>query len=986
MIFLKITLRTFAVLFLLISLQASAEERLTSRFLYFANDPQCFVWPSFAWEKKQIANNRAVLRYTTENNLFYRYKPNFKGLEGTAEVFIYKYTTNAVLDTKVLVEVAHAGKIDTLHVDFNTTRDQWVSLGRYVFTGEQGKEYVQITRQSETNNGSITPILPIRFDLYYDTNTKPVSNTPKIAVGLSTSGNWKAYKKSGYRELLSAFLSTEKGDVATWNPGIALSGKLNIYLYRPNIKANDVYRLVHNGKMDELRLKNLTFANLDLFNPVTSQGWYKLGEFDFSGHGNEYLQLEKLTADSSTVDCMMLEKVNLDGTLLDRVVVTPKQFDGSIRPTAAKISLEEKIKTTQQIVGLSPNNNGHSIATSSKNGSTIYSRALFSSGNAHRFVWNPCIVEAGEYDLYYFPYYLPTSGGTFEIYANGKRTETVVKLSDMVAQKHLYVGKYSFAADKRDEYVVMSDINRASDVTFEKSLANGAVLKQVVVTAHPYFVEFVYDDTKNLSECHELGEMVRRGFVKPIKQNTFGVNKPVSTKEYVAILQLMLDSMQVKYTQEALLYKVNSEPKSLITRDNAAQLMLNAMECSGRYANVCNYFKASSQSILQKYTDNKAVVNAEAVARMIEMSVIKLPSKNLIDPTKQLNRKEAILLLKEFFEQVLCSGPPARADWEISFFDEFEGNQIDWTKWYADDAVRFKNVSAKWKENCMVENGLFKGYNFMDNHEVPYSSGNLHSVYRQTYGFFESRYKYPDKAYGSHSSFWANSRGGDFNYNEGAYPNSVSNNNYFLRKGENFHDFAMPTNMAHDFHTVSGYLNDKDLFYGMDGRISWEIKDYPRLYSDDKDITSPFGKTTNSPYNAMISTVVTYFDGPLDRDRIDGSYMACDWVRAYKEIKWKPEVVSLTQLSATEWELKFNKPMDAGTINNSTVKVVDLGENTFNVNVKCINPMRFVLKFNDGFKISNTTQLIVTNSAKDALGTNLDDKVTLPFNSKVYKK
>jgi hypothetical protein len=927
------------------------------------------IWPSFAWEKKQITNNRSVIRYTTDNNFFYRYKPKFNGLGGNAEVLIYKYCTNAILDKKVLVEVAHAGKIDSIVVDFNTTRDQWVSLGHFYFTGDADKEYVQITRHSETNNGTITPILPIRFDLYYNTNTKPQTNVHKLPIGLSTKGNWKAYKKSGYREQLPTFLSNNKGDVATWNPGIALSGKINIYLYRPIIKVNDVYRVVHNGKIDELRLKNLTFANLDLFNPVTSQGWYKLGEFDFSGKGNEYLQLEKLSTDSSTVDCMMLEKVNLEGTLLDRIVVTPKIFNRKFTASYSKISLEEKIKITKQIVGLSPNNNGHSIATSSKNGSTIYSRALFSSAPKHHFIWNPCIVEEGEYDLYYFTYYLPTTGGKFEVYANGKKTETIVKLTDMVAQKQLFVGKFNFAANKRDEYVVMSDINRASDLTFEKKLADGAVLKQVVVTAHPYFVEHVYDDTKNLPECHELGEMVRRGFAKPLNENTFGINKAVSTNEYVQTLQLMLDSMQVKHTKTALLYKVKSAPRSQITLDNAAQLMLNAMECSGRYSNVRNYFKTTPQTILQKYTDNKEVVNNEAMARMIETGVLKLQNNNIIEPTKKLNRKEAILLLKEFFEQILCSGPPARADWEITFFDEFEGKQIDWTKWMADDAVRFKGVSAKWKENCVVEGGIFKGYNFMDNHEVPYSSGNLHSVYRQTYGFFESRYKYPDRAYGSHSSFWTSSRGGDFNYNEGAYPNSVSNNNYFLRTGENFHDFAMPTNMAHDFHTVSGYLNDKDLFYGMDGKVSWEIKDYPRLYADSKDTTSPFGKTTNSPYNTMISTVVTYFDGPLDRDRIDGSYMACDWVRVYKETNWNPEVESLTQLSPTEWVLKFNKPMDAATVNTQSVVI----EGNRAYRIEQINSMRYRIVF---YKIENLlvkNQISINSKVKDTRGVTIEE-------------
>jgi hypothetical protein len=139
-------------------------------------------------------------------------------------------------------------------------------------------------------------------------------------------------------------------------------------------------------------------------------------------------------------------------------------------------------------------------------------------------------------------------------------------------------------------------------------------------------------------------------------------------------------------------------------------------------------------------------------------------------------------------------------------------------------------------------------------------------------------------------------------------------------------------------------------------------------------VYSPFGKTTNSPYNAMISTVVTYFDGPLDRDRIDGSYMACDWVRMYKETSWKPKVESLTQISPTEWELKFNKPMDAETINNSTVLVFDSNEKPINLSVRVINNMRYVLKFNQGFTSKNNYKLKITGLAKDIFGESLFEK------------
>jgi len=971
----------FTVALLMFGAKSMAGERLISRFTYFANDPQCMIWPNFAWEHKYIAKNRAVLRYAKDKDFFYRYTPKIKGLPGVAEVFLYKYSCNPKFDNRVLTEVFHGGKMDTIYVDFTSTRDAWVSIGRFRFSGD-GRDFVQFSRIKPTDNGEITPVLPIRFDLYYDTQTRQLSKQEMIAalpVGLSTHGSWKSLKKSGYRPKFNTLMSTAKGDVATWNPGQAMAGKLNIYLYRPNVKANDIYRVAHNGKVDVLRLQNLTFANLDLYNPVTAQGWYKLGEFDFAGKGNEFLQVEKGGNDTTLLDCMILERVNLEGTLLDRTVVTPMQFDGKYKAGSQSLSLEEKIKTTKQMVGLWPNNNGHSISTSSRNGSTIYSRALYSSEKSPRFVWNPCITEPGEYTVYYFPYFMPNSGGKFEIVANGTKKEVKVNLKDLVVQQQYPVGRFAFAGGKSDEYVVMSDINRASDVTFEKEKAGGALLQQVVVTAHPYFVEYRYDDTKNLPAGHDLGEMVRRGFVLPVSPSVFGVSKPYTVQEFIRVLKQMLDSADVKYKDQSLLHLVNgtSGLNRAVTLNEAAQLMLNAMELSGRYANVRNYFKSASQTILEKYTGVKAVKNTEAVARMIEMDIIKAKKQPEIVADKVMNRMEAILILKEFNEQILGSGPPARADWEVTFFDEFEGTQINWDKWYADDAVRFNGVSAKWKENCVLEDGLFKGYNFMDNHVVPYSSGNLHTVYRQTYGFFEARYKYPDRAYGSHSSFWANSRGGDFNYNEGAYPNSVSNNNYFMQKGTNFHDFATPTNLAHDFHTISGYLNDKDLFYGMDGKITWEVKNYPQFYSDAKDYYSPFGKTTNSPYNTMISTVVTYFDGPLDRDRIDGSYMACDWVRIYKETTWLPSVEAFTRVSPAEWIIKFNKPMDVQSINRESLKIE--GSKVPSYRIERINDMRFRIVFSEPTGEISNYKLKVKSTAKDNRGQSLEKETELRF-------
>lgn len=912
------------IICLYLSIAAIAQERLTSRFTYFSGDSQCSQYASFCWQHKIVTNNRAVLNYTIDKGLYYKYTPNFKGLSGSAEVFIYKYTGSENFDNNVLVEIVHAGRIDSLVVDFTSKKDHWESIGKFSFNGD-GKEFIRFIRVTDNSSKIITPILPIRFDLYYNTMTRLTTveeSNIKLPIGLSKVGHWKSYTKSSYRPKYLNYVSKTKEDSAIWNPGFVLKGNINIYLYRPFTNSKDIYSVIHNGKVDKILLSNLKYANLDLFNPITSQGWYKLGAFDFNGTGNEYVKVLKTSDDSTLLDCIMFEEVKLDGTILNRLIVTPNSYNGSFLKNTKEISLEQKIRSTKKVVGLSPNNNGLSVVTSSKNGSTIYSRALYSREKYPFFTWNPCITESGDYDLYYFVYYIPNGNGSFEISSNGGKVITPVLQSDLKAQQQYFVGNYRFKGALNDEIIEMKGLNRASDITLEKSEAEGAILKQTVVTAHPYFIEYSFLDSKNLSNEHDLSEMVRKNFIKPISDLNFGVNLPMTIEEFSNVLRTILDTNMVRYTTLGLF---NHFPKSVdknkqITIEQASQFFLNAMEMSERYLNVHNYFsKKNNKYIFSNSIDSNYL---EGFQKMQDMFLINDSILYKSKINRYLNRYDATLLLKQFNEQILCSGPPSKSDWDITFYDEFDGDKMDWNKWIADDAVRFKEVSAKWKENCVVENGIFKGYNYMDNHTVPYSSGNIHSNFRQTYGFFEARYKYPDKAYGSHSSFWTSSRGGDFNYNEGTYPNSVSNNNYFLKSDTNFHDFATLTNLSHDFHTFSGYLNSQDLFYGMDGKITWEVKDYPRFYSDKIDPNSSDIKSTNFPYNIMMSTVVTYFDGPLDRDRIDGSFMACDWIRLYKEIKWDPAIDTiLLQKSNNEketiFELKFNKPMDTASISKS---------------------------------------------------------------------
>jgi len=832
-----------------------------------------------------------------------------------------------------------------------------------------------------------------------------------VATGFSKSGTWRNSAKAGYRTTSIPLESNTAGSVAIWNPGNSDTGNMELYVYRPKKLTDDKYEIFHNSKVDVVYLKNLKQSNLDLvsttngspLNPVVAQGWYKIGEYDFSGNGNEYVRMTKNSTDTSFVDCMMFESVKYEGTILHRTVVTTNPYTSGLFTGNYPATPEQKEKATTGVptIGFSPSDLSTTSA-SMYNGSTIYSRALYLASPASTYYWNPMIVEPGDYDFSFFAYYSTSSAVTFSVKSNGGTSTKTIPQANFVQGTFTPVGTYTFAGGLTPEFIQMTNSTRASDILLEKKISNSAILKQVVVTVHPYFKEIVFDDTKDIAAQHAISFMVNKGYISPMTDTRFSPATSMTRAEFIKSVSLMLsltpNSALPNYSdvnsdhpyrgyigiarQSGLLYGLpdttNIFPEIAITREVAAQILLNTMEYAGRYTNVKNLFKTKPALILQAYADAASVspFAREAYARMLETRVMQPVSGNNLLPVRALTRAESAVLLKEFLESILGSGPHSRkTDWEYTFGDEFDGNQLDYDKWTCDDYVRFDGVSAKWKENCVVEDGMFKGYNFLDNHSVPYSSGNIASIFKQTYGFFEARYKYPDKAYGSHSSFWVStpSYGGDFNFNEGTYPNAISNNNYFMTSPANFHNFVIPTNMAKDYHTIAGYLNSTDLFYGLDGKKSYDVPDYPALYAT--------GKSTNVPYGVWMSTVITFFDGPLDRDLIDGSYMACDWVRVYKEAVWLPEVEVDDCLPAQNAQkqpvnilpvIKFNKPMDLSTLNVTNIVVTETNGSTVpSYTIQQMTPLRFGIKFSQNLQNSKTYNVLVKMSVKDAIGNSM---------------
>lgn len=986
---------------LFLAIAGQAQTNLITRQVITAQDSLCSYSNKIVWNAVQVFPNGLKYPSTTSANSYVDYKFSLQpGLVGEVEIFVFKNLPEPViksdgLDDRALVIIQHAGIKDSLtNSNFFADKDGWVSLGKFRFDGDT-EEFLRVKRLTKNSNKyTIAPTF--RFDWYFDLNArvqKPDELLVNFPKGFTNKGNWGTSARKGFSDSKSKE-SVTKGAQAIWNPGKLPKGKTAIYIYKPSVKSRDRYEIFHDGKVEEVYLNYREYANFKMYNPVALQGWFKIGEFEISGSGNEFIQLTKTANDSTYADCVYFESVELDGTLVNRIVVTPKSFEGESAEAKATITLAQKEKQTKIDPGFSPIYNEDDVATSMKNGYTFYGRAYWLKSGKGQYFWNPLITEPGDYDVYYYTYYPVKNSGKFIVVHNGKEDVIELGINSFGDQNFTKIGNFSFSGGSRDEYVIMSGLDRASDMMFVKTIGEGSILKQRIVTGHPYFKELTFEDTERHPFKHDISFMVIKGFVQPENEFHFNPEANVSIRFFLDAIFKMLTARKNAMADSSLFTIDESVSYSLLfglpdqsqkqnlTRAVALKILLNAAEFTGKYQNVRNIY-VGNETITKTALDASTPDFAKkAFEKLSALGVISAGQ-----PNKLMTKAEVTHLLKEFLEQVLQSGPSANSDWELTFNEEFNGKNIDYSKWNVTNTIRFKGLSAKWAENSVVENGVYKGYNFFDNHQVPYSSGEIVSKFKQTNGFFEARYKYPDKAYGSHSSFWTSSSGGDFNYNEGTYPNGISHNNYFMSSFRAL-NFKTRDNLSRDFHTISGCLDSVDLYCGLDGQITYEVKNYPKYYGQNR--------TTQVPYGFWMSTIVTYFDGPLDRDRIDGSFMAADWIRAYRKIIWQPALEkdatfptdkSTNQDLKVSPVLKFNKPVNTALLNKQQI-IVSAGKDGVvpEYSIKIISPVRVQLVFKQPLSSDCNYKITIKKGVKDLIGNESAGDEVITFRTKIGAK
>lgn len=125
------------------------------------------------------------------------------------------------------------------------------------------------------------------------------------------------------------------------------------------------------------------------------------------------------------------------------------------------------------------------------------------------------------------------------------------------------------------------------------------------------------------------------------------------------------------------------------------------------------------------------------------------------------------------------------SDWQLVWQDDFDyaDEELD-ENWESQNGPSGHILCSRWRENAVVADGILQLINLKEQRgEQEWTSGNIWTRRRFTYGYFECRYRYAG-ATGTNNSFWLMTRGADpaqgkrfeIDINEGHYPNEVNTN------------------------------------------------------------------------------------------------------------------------------------------------------------------------------------------------------------------
>ena len=328
-------------------------------------------------------------------------------------------------------------------------------------------------------------------------------------------------------------------------------------------------------------------------------------------------------------------------------------------------------------------------------------------------------------------------------------------------------------------------------------------------------------------------------------------------------------------------------PNIPITRQEMSAMIVNGVKTAGKFKNTlieADYF-------LKDFTDKDSIAPwaKEFVARATELEIIKGIEKNgnlTFSPEENSTRAQAAVMLKRFLDVDAYVGPLGEGEWELTFHDEFDGDDLNDDVWDSVNGPHSHIASSRYRENVEVHDG--KAYLIGKDEDKGGKNWTTASIWTkefdQTYGYFEAKYKYPESESMNYNiAFWLyksminvnDTKYYEIDINEGRMPGTVQtaehwSNDNMEGRGSKYDYQWMTDDYRDEFHVFSAEWTENEIVFYVDGR---EIRRHATTYS-------------NHPMQVYLSTAIMKeaTEEELLKD-VDGKAMEVEYVRVYQRKK-----------------------------------------------------------------------------------------------------
>ena len=761
------------------------------------------------------------------------------------------------------------------------------------------------------------------------------------------TGNWLNSGLAGYYDTFkqantSTRYSFDPSAKASWGTG-GIKGEAEVSIYKLSHANSDNkarIQVAHNGKTETFYLD---------FTEGTS-GWVSLGLFDFAGTADEGVTLDNeetaLTCRANAVryeQCFVkVQSEQENGKQIQTTYVNTDAFDGLPKKSSkqnvnyettpelrldydyvkdgvrviidgGKINIAKK-DFIEGNIAVNTNICKMSVPLSEieiQDGQSFVMEAIYSDKTAQGVIGKAVdfnfYIQNGDEKVAFAtknkPIEVKITADTYD-----KENTTLVKITD---------GKTSFIPAFIDNYGAFGEVNGAyTGVTFEEKLkvfqnpvfAMGKINESQTLAIYKGNIQM--PDMAGHWAQADVNLMASKGMVYG-KGDGYDPESPVTRAEFCTLLLRAIGvdvsntpsgykdvsenewySPYVSAAKQAgifdgMPYTDTFEPDKAITRQEMSAMIVNGVKCAGKFKNTM----IESSYFLKNFADKDSIAPwaKEFVACATELEIIKGIEKDGVltfSPEENSTRAQAAVMLKRFMDVDEYVGPLGEGEWELTFHDEFDGDDLNDDVWDSVNGPHGHIASSRYRENVEVHDG--KAYLIAKDEDKGGKNWTSASIWTknfdQTYGYFEAKYKYPNsKSMNYNIAFWLyksmihvnNTKYCEIDINEGRMPGTVQTAEHFSddnmeNRSSRYAYQWMTDNYSDGYHIFALEWTEDALIWYVDGR---EIRRRATTYS-------------NQPMQVYLSTAIMKdaTEEELLKD-VDGSAMEVEYVRVYQRNK-----------------------------------------------------------------------------------------------------